>query len=112
MSDDPNVRRMVEEAARLAAKEAVQDTLTTLGLDVSDPLEVQKDMAALRDMRLLLKNEEFQADLAQIRALRTSGKFIRTATGKAVVTVIVTGLLGLFVLGVRGYLGLETGPNP
>ena len=108
MTDDPNLKRMVQEAARLAASQAVDDTLTKLGLDVSDPLEVQKDMAALRDMRLLLKNEEFQKDLAQIRALRTSGNFIRSTTGKAVITVAVTGLVGLLVLGVRAYLGLES----
>ena len=96
---------MVEEVAKLAAKEAVHDTLTTLGLDVSDPLEGQKDMAALRDVRLLLRNEEFQKDLQQIRALRTSGKFIRTTAGRTIVTVLATGFLGIIWLGVQGYFG-------
>jgi len=30
---------------------AVQETLITLGMDASDPLRIQKDMAFLRDMR-------------------------------------------------------------
>lgn len=105
MSDDSQVKAMVQEAARIAAKEAVRDTLTTLGLDVSDPLEVQKDMASLREMRLLLKSEDFQKDLAQIRALRTSGSFIRTAAGKSIITIVITGVLGLFWFGVQAYFG-------
>tara|TARA_R110000737_G_scaffold47134_6_gene67072 strand:+ start:10642 stop:10932 length:291 start_codon:yes stop_codon:yes gene_type:complete len=30
---------------------AVQETLITLGMDVSDPLKIQQDMAFLRDLR-------------------------------------------------------------
>lgn len=110
MSNPEETKRIAEAAAREAAKAAVHETLVALGIDVSDPFEIQKDMAAMRDMRHLLSDEEFQKDLAQIRALRTSGKFIRTAAGKAIVTVIVTGLLGLLWLGVQGYFGF--GDNP
>lgn len=102
---DPTVKLMVTEAAQLAADRAVENTLKSLGVDTSDPFETQKDMAALREMRLLLRDPEFQADLAQIRALRTSGNFIRSNVTKTVIGVIVTGLLGLAWINFKSAFG-------
>lgn len=99
---DQNTEKMVQDAANQAAHEAVKQTLTAIGLDVSDPFEVQKDMAALREMRMLLRDPDFQADLAQIRALRTSGKFIRTKVAGTVIGLIVTGICGLIWLTLVG----------
>lgn len=41
----------IRKIARESAKEAVRETLLTLGVDADEPLEVQKDMQHLRDWR-------------------------------------------------------------
>jgi len=104
---DDNTRSLVAAVAEEAAKKAVTDTLTSLGVDTRNPFELQKDMASLREMRLLLRDPEFQADLAQMRALRVSKNFIKTTTGKTVLTVLASGLLGIFWFGVKGYFGFD-----
>lgn len=42
----------IEEISKTAAREGVKELLTTLGIDISKPLEVQKDFAFVRTMRL------------------------------------------------------------
>lgn len=42
----------VERIAKTAAHEAVKEILEALGLDVTEPLEVQQDQAFLRTMRV------------------------------------------------------------
>lgn len=46
MTED-DIRQIAHEAAR----KAVQETLTTLGVDANNPLETQKDFQMLRDWR-------------------------------------------------------------
>lgn len=112
MTEEEKMQKLAQAVADEAARKAVAQTLASLGVDVTDPFEVQKDMAAMRDMRLLLRDPEFQADLAQIRALRTSGNFIRTKAGAAMITVLVTGVLGLLFLGLQSYLGIGGNETP
>ena len=47
MFDDPNI----EACHTKLIEETVKQTLVTLGLDVRDPIKLQKDFAHLRDWR-------------------------------------------------------------
>jgi hypothetical protein len=42
----------IQEIGKVAGREAAKEMLTMLGMDVSTPLEVQKDFAFLRMMRM------------------------------------------------------------
>jgi len=42
----------IEEIGKAAGREAAKELLTMLGVDISKPLEVQKDFAFLRTMRM------------------------------------------------------------
>lgn len=42
---------MTENEVRKVVKEAVRETLTTLGFDTDDPLEAQRDMQFVRSWR-------------------------------------------------------------
>lgn len=42
---------MCEDEVRALVKSTVRETLTALGVDEDDPLEVQRDLAWLRDVR-------------------------------------------------------------
>lgn len=80
-------RQLVHEAADAA----VAKWLTTLGLDATDPLEVQKDMAWLRSSRELSSR-------------------IGTKAVLAAVTIAVGGLLSAVWLGIRTAVGAKIGP--
>jgi len=85
---DESTKRMVEhvaeQAAQRAAEKAVADTLKTLGVDVADPFETQKDMAYIRDLRN--------------SSARISNKALLTVVG-----TVVTAAIGMLILGVQGW---------
>lgn len=56
-----------------------------LGLDVSNPLEVQRDFAALRDWRLAMAG-------------------VRRKGALALTGILVSGLVAAFLVGIREYL--------
>lgn len=66
----------VEQIAERAAQIALQNFFVTLGVDTTDPLEMQKDFAHLRAWRESI-------DLVKKKGIVTT------------VTVLVTGLLGI-----------------
>lgn len=61
---------------------AVEETLIRLGLDVGDPIEIQKDMAFLR-------------------GVRTTAADVQHKSFLAVVTLCVAGLAGVLWAGIR-----------
>jgi len=72
----------LEKLARRAAEEAVAQTLTALGVDMSAPIEMQKDFAHLRSWR-------------------ESTEHLKKQTLFAMIGVVVTGGLGLLVVAFR-----------
>jgi len=74
---------LTEAQIREMITETVQTTLTSLGIDATDPLVMQKDFAHLRSWR-------------------ESTEEIRRKSVLALVTVAVTGLAGAVWLAVKG----------
>ena len=64
----------------------VRRTLLTMGIDSSDPIEMQRDFQALREWR-------------------SSLAFVKSNSMKAVVGVSVVGLLGLLWIGIQYVFG-------
>ena len=95
-----------EEVAYRAARRAVEDTFVRLGIDFNDPLEAQKDFAAMREWREFLRDPEFQRDLDHLRRWR---KAVNEAERKGVFALIgfifLAGGLGA-VIWVRTKLGV------
>ena len=83
VSDNTRVIYLTETQLRTLVKETVEETLLTLGVDVEDPLEMQKDFKMMRD-------------------LREGVSTIRRSTIKTIIGVVITGALGLLWLGFRG----------
>lgn len=48
---DEATRALINDAAEKAAEKTVERTMTTLGVDMSNPLDVQRDMQFIRAMR-------------------------------------------------------------
>ena len=103
MSD--NTTAELKDIAEQAAAKAVAQTLVTLGIDVSDPIKAQRDFAVLRDLRKLVDDEEFQADLSHLRKWRKAVEGVQTKGLLTVIGILVTGTLGMIGLGIKGWLG-------
>jgi hypothetical protein len=56
----------IERISEAAAKTAVHETLRVLGIDVSRPFEVQKDMAHLRAWRISMESMQLKGLLVAV----------------------------------------------
>ncbi len=90
-------RQIVDEAAR----EAVAATLIQLGIDVKNPLVAQMEFAALREMRGLMSDKEFEADLMHLRKWRQTMESAQAKGVGAAVTMIISAIGAMIVLGFR-----------
>jgi hypothetical protein len=94
----------MEVLAETVASKVVEEMLIKLGIDHSHPLEVQHDFLALREVRTLLTNKEFQADLSQLRKWRQA---MESGTSKgvlAVVALLISGIAAIFVIGFKTWM--------
>lgn len=105
MELDDRARAVLESIASNAARQAVRDTLVTLGVDPASPIQAQRDFAALSEMRSLLEDKEFQADLAHLRRWRQTVDGVQNKSMLAVVGVLVSGVVGLLVMGFSAWIG-------
>ena len=76
----------IEQVAKCAAKQAVDQTLERLGFDVAHPLEVQQDVAYLHRQRMAAENV---------------GRIVR----RSLIVLVITGGVAVFLLGLKQYLG-------
>jgi hypothetical protein len=95
----PNEVKAIAEAS---SREAVREILTSLGIDVTNPIKTQAAFAAFRKVVL---DEEFEADQAHLRKWRKSVETVQQKGLAASVTVIVTGVLGLVGYFIKSKLG-------
>ncbi|UFK26682.1 hypothetical protein [Roseobacter phage RDJL6] len=98
---DEQTRIIVKQAAAEAAEKAVTRTLTSLGVDANDPFEVQRDMQALRELRDMVANDAFKADMMHLRKWRMAMDGIQN---KGMLTVVGLALSGI---GAALWLGFQ-----
>ena len=102
---DEKTRVMMKQMAEEAAHKATYRAFTTFGLDHTNPIEVQQDMAALRELRKFLGDKEVQADLEHLRELRLAMNSVKRKGMLVLTGLLVTGLVALLVMGVKTWLG-------
>lgn len=95
--DHELIRRVAEEAARCAVREA----LVSLGVRAMDPISVQQDMATLHELREMFENEDFKKDLAHVRSWRLTMESINNKSVLTVITLFVTSILAILVVGLK-----------
>lgn len=94
----------VEEIATAAATKAVRETLLTIGVDISHPIEAQRDFVVMRQIGRLAMDAEFRKDLEFAREWRLGLQTLRTAGFRTAIGVLVTGMIGALWLGVQQLL--------
>lgn len=102
---DDKTRVMMKQMAEEAAHKATYRAFTTFGLDHTNPIEVQQDMAALRELRKFLGDKEVQADLEHLRELRMTMNSVKRKGALVLMGLVVTGLISLLLMGVKTWFG-------
>jgi len=77
-------RPVMDTELRDIVRQTVKDTLTTLGVDLKNPIQMQKDFQHLRDWR-------------------EASDSIKTKGMLTFVGILVTGIIGAFVLGIKDF---------
>lgn len=99
------MERVAEDAAHKTANKVVHEILVTLGIDTTNPIAIQKDMAALREIRELVADKDFQADMAHVRAWRESMEAAKSRSFLAIIALITTGTAGALWIGFKELIG-------
>lgn len=97
MTTDPEIKVLMQEVAEAAVAKA----FTRLGLDPADPLTVQRDMAFLREVRLLIQDPETQKDLLHLRRWRKTIDNVQSRGILTFVAILVTGVAAAVWIGVQ-----------
>ena len=90
--------------AAAAAKEAVQEVLIVIGIDVSGPQairEAQRDFVVIHELARLALDSDFRKDLEFVREWRLSTQSLRKTSVRVAVGLIVTAGLGALWLGLQ-----------
>jgi hypothetical protein len=103
MNTHPNEVKLIAEAAALSA---VNETLMKLGIDTSNPILAQREFAVMRELRSMVDDEEFQADLAHLRKWRKAVESAQATTFLAMVGLLATGGAAAFWLGLKSKIGM------
>ena len=88
MSNSPNGNLSSHEEQRLLIKDTVKETLLTLGLDISDPIKMQKDFQHLREWR------------ETTEAVWQKGTF-------TIIAMLIAGFVSALWIGIKTQLGLK-----
>lgn len=88
-----------------AAERAVRATLLTIGIDVSNPLQAQRDFAVMREVGRLAMDAEFRKDLEHTRRWRLSMEAAQSKGFLTIVGLVVTGTATAFFVGLQVILG-------
>jgi SpoVK/Ycf46/Vps4 family AAA+-type ATPase len=114
-------RADLEDIAEAAAKKAVRETLLTIGVDIANPIDVQRDFAVMRQIGRMAMDAEFRKDLEHARSWRQDmerpdgaaddladarkrRKAVEAIKSKGVMTavgIIATGFLGALFIGLQ-----------
>lgn len=102
---DEKTKLILEKVAAEASERAVQKALTSLGVDHVNPLETQRDMAALREWREVIADEEFKKDLMHLRKWRKAVDGVQNKGMLTIVGVVFSGLCAAVWLGFQALIG-------
>lgn len=98
---DRETQALMTQIAEEAADRAVKQTLITLGIDWEDPIGAQKDMATLREVRVLVEDPETQKDLLHLRRWRKTMDNVESKGTLGAIGLICMGGMALVLYAFR-----------
>lgn len=97
----PELQKLVHETS----KATVHEMLTQMGVDTKNPLEMQADMMALRELRKMYTDVEVQQDMAHLREWRQNMQRIKTKGMLTVLGITLAGAISMFWMGFKITIG-------
>lgn len=91
----------IEIIAERAAEQAVRTTLKSIGIDVDDPIEAQRDFYLMREVSRMAADAEFRKDLEHIRAWRKNMDEIKAKSLLTAIGILVAGICTAVWLGIK-----------
>lgn len=101
----PEAQFVVKALVNETADQAVRSTLTTLGFDTANPVDVQQDVAAMRAARKLLADPEYQKDQLHLREWRVAMEDVKSKGIIAAFGLAALGILAAILFAIRWKLG-------
>jgi len=101
---DDQIRVMIERISQEVSISVTERLFVSLGIDPQNPIEAQKDMAALRELRNIYETPDFQQDLASLRSWRKNLDNVKAKSFFTALTLIVTGGATLIIYALKGKL--------
>jgi hypothetical protein len=95
----------VREIAEATGRAVVREILLAIGLDVADPVKLQRDFMIMREVGALAMDPEFRADIEHTRKWRKANEQVETKGFIAAVGMIATGVIGLVWAVIKGKFG-------
>lgn len=102
---EQETRALINEVASQAAREAVREAFLVMGVDPDDPISTQRDIAALRELRELVDDKDWQADMLHLRKWRKTMDSVQTKGVMTIVGMVVAGIFAGTWLGFKGLIG-------
>lgn len=106
MDMDRPTANLMSQIAEEAATKAVDKAMLTLGMDANAPLEAQKDMAALRELREMVSDPEFRKDMQHLRRWRKTMDAVERKGVVAFISFFLLGGITLLIVGIKAKFGL------
>jgi hypothetical protein len=88
-----------------AAERAVRATLLTIGIDIANPLQAQRDFAIMREIGRLAMDAEFRKDLEHTRRWRLAMEAAHSKGFLTIVGLVVTGTATALFVGLQAIFG-------
>lgn len=97
------IRESIEHIADRAATKAVSDVLMLLGIDVTNPIKAQEEMASLRKLSAMMQDERTIANLAWLDRLHNASSIVTDTGWRTTIRILVTAGIGLLALMTKEY---------
>lgn len=92
---------MNDSEIKTASREAVHEVLSSLGFDTSNKIAMQSQMASLRQVAELMKDDDFRADMIHLRKWRMATERVSVFGVTAVISIIISGIAGALWIGFK-----------
>lgn len=96
---DKATQLMMEEIAEQTADRAVNRTLMSLGIDTSNPIAAQRNMASLSKISAMFDDDEYRRDQVHLRKWRTAFDKVESKGMSIGISLLIVMVVGAIVLG-------------
>ena len=96
MTEEQKNADYIRRIAKEVSEETIRSCLTKLGIDHSNPTEMQKDMSTMRDWRIVYTSKDYSADMQYLNRWRVAISALTSKLTMIVMGLIIAGAVSIF----------------